>query len=70
MGFLVDKVAKGQLSPSILVKLLRGMEKTTQGGALCSALLTKYYSGDQVRKNEMGGACSTYGGTGEVRTGF
>jgi len=25
-------------------------------------LLTKYYSGDQIEKNEMGGVCSTYGG--------
>ena len=24
-------------------------------------MLTKYYSGDQIKKNEMGGACSTYG---------
>jgi len=24
-------------------------------------LFTKYYSGDQIMKNEMGGACSTYG---------
>jgi hypothetical protein len=24
--------------------------------------LTKYYSGDQIEKNEMGGACSTYEG--------
>jgi hypothetical protein len=23
---------------------------------------TKYYSGDQIMKNEVGGACSTYGG--------
>jgi hypothetical protein len=23
--------------------------------------MTKYYSGDQIEKNEMGGACSTYG---------
>ena len=27
-----------------------------------SALLTKYYFGDQIKKNEMSGACSTYGG--------
>ena len=25
-------------------------------------LYTKYYSGDQMKKIEMGGACSTYGG--------
>jgi hypothetical protein len=24
-------------------------------------LLTKYYSGEQIKKNEMGGACGTYG---------
>jgi hypothetical protein len=23
--------------------------------------MTKYYSGNQIEKNEMGGACSTYG---------
>jgi hypothetical protein len=25
-------------------------------------LLIKYYSGDHIKKNEMGGACGTYGG--------
>jgi hypothetical protein len=25
-------------------------------------LFTKYHSGDQVKKNEMGRVCSTYGG--------
>jgi hypothetical protein len=24
--------------------------------------VTKYYSGNQIEKNEMGGSCSTYGG--------
>jgi len=33
-------------------------------------LLTKHYSGDQIEKNEMGGACSRYGVRGEVHTGF
>jgi hypothetical protein len=28
--------------------------------ALCSVLLTNYYSGHQIKKNEMGGACGTY----------
>jgi len=31
-------------------------------------LLTKLYSGDEIEKNEMGGACSTYGG--EVSVGW
>jgi hypothetical protein len=25
-------------------------------------MITKYYSGDQIKKNEVGGACSTYRG--------
>ena len=25
-------------------------------------LLTKYYAGDQIEKNEIGGACDAYGG--------
>jgi len=25
-------------------------------------LLTKYYSGDQIERNEIGGACGTFGG--------
>ena len=31
---------------------------------------TTYYLGDQIRKNEMGGGCSTYGGMGEVHIGM
>ena len=30
----------------------------------------KYCSGDQIEKNEMDGACSTYEGRGDVYTGF
>jgi hypothetical protein len=36
------------------------MEKTTSQGALCSVFVTKYHSGDQIRKTEMGRPCSTY----------
>jgi hypothetical protein len=32
--------------------------------------LTKYHSGDQVDKNEMGGACSIYGGRRELQEEF
>jgi hypothetical protein len=34
--------------------------KTTGSGE--AVPITKYYSGNQIEKNEMGGACSTYGG--------
>ena len=30
----------------------------------------KYCSGDQIEKNEMGGACSTYGGEERCMQGF
>jgi hypothetical protein len=35
-----------------------------------SVLLTQYREGDKIEKDEMGGACSTYGLKGEVCTGF
>jgi hypothetical protein len=44
------------------------VEKTTQQGALCSVLFTKYFSCDQV-ENEMGRACC-YFGRGNTHTGF
>jgi hypothetical protein len=33
-------------------------------------VLTQYRSGDQIEKNEVGGAFSTSGGRGELYTGF
>jgi hypothetical protein len=39
-----------------------GVEKTKQQKALCSVLLTKYHSGDQVKKTDVGRTCSMYGG--------
>jgi hypothetical protein len=38
------------------------VEKTAQRRALCSVLITKYHSGDQIKKMEMGRSCSTYRG--------
>jgi hypothetical protein len=38
------------------------VEKITYGGASCSVLLTTYYAGDQIEKNEIGRARSTYRG--------
>jgi len=32
-------------------------------------LLTQYFSGDQIKKNKIGGACSTFGGREEAYTG-
>jgi hypothetical protein len=39
----------------------RGMEKTTQRGAMCSVFLTKYHSGDEAKKAEMSWVCRRYG---------
>jgi hypothetical protein len=35
-----------------------------------SLLLTKFYLGNQIKKNGMGRTCSVYGGRGGVRRGF
>jgi hypothetical protein len=37
------------------------VEKNTRKGTLSSVLINKYYLGDQIKNNEMGRACSTYG---------
>ena len=37
---------------------------------MCSVLLTKYYSGDQIKNTKMGKACSTYGGEERCIRGF
>jgi hypothetical protein len=47
-----------------------GVEKTTKRGSLWFALITKYFSGDQIEKNEMGGAGSTYGREAMCVMGF
>jgi hypothetical protein len=44
--------------------------KTTEQGALCSVLQSKYHSGDQVKETEMNRACSTYGGEERCIEGF
>jgi hypothetical protein len=48
----------------------RGLEKTAQLGASRFVLLTKYYSGDQIKKNEVVRACSTYVGEESCIQGF
>ena len=48
----------------------REVEKTAQQGALWFLLLTKYYSDDQIKKNEMGVACGTCGGDERCIRGF
>ena len=38
------------------------LDSTAQGAASWSALVTEYYSGDEVKANWVGRACGTYGG--------
>jgi hypothetical protein len=48
----------------VRLKILDACRKSeahlVQQGALRSVFLTKYYSGDQIKKTEVGRACSTY----------
>jgi hypothetical protein len=46
------------------------VEKTTKRGALCTVALTKYPSSDQIKNNEMGGACGMYGRQERCIQGF
>jgi hypothetical protein len=47
-----------------------GVEKTTQWGVSWSVLLTEYHPGNQIKKNETGGPCCTYGGDKRCVQGF
>jgi hypothetical protein len=40
---------------------VRGAWRRLHNKAWCSVLLTKYHSGDQVKKTEMGRTCGSYG---------
>jgi len=44
-----------------LIKVTAGLEDTTPREASRSARLTKHYSSDQAKANEIGGARGTYG---------
>ena len=46
------------------------MENTSQRGTLLRVLLTKYFSGGKIKKNEMGRACSSYGVQERCMQGF
>jgi hypothetical protein len=51
---------------SIVEKMPKRNEVTGEWSKLYNAELTKYCSGDQIEKNEMAGACSTYGEGGDI----
>jgi hypothetical protein len=46
------------------------VEKTTQQETLCCVPLTKYNSGDQIKNNQIGRACSMCGGKEMCIQGF
>jgi len=48
----------------------RGEGKTAYWGTSPFVLLAKYYSCDQIKKNEMGWACGTYGGQDRCKMGL
>jgi len=46
------------------------VEKNTYRRAFCFIYLTKYYSGDQIKKNGMGWACGNVAYIGERRSAY
>ena len=62
-GILIQRV---KLKPAAAERDISIRKQT----AACSVLLTKYYSGDQIKKNEMGGARSTCRGEESCIKGF
>ena len=46
------------------------MEKTTERESLCSVLVIKYYSNEQIENNEMSRARSIHGGEKRCIEGF
>jgi hypothetical protein len=43
-------------------------DQTTKSFMIC--IIYKHFSDEHIKKNKMGGLCSTYGGKGEVHIGF
>jgi hypothetical protein len=50
-----------RISTRMLWTGVRRMEKVAQWGASYFVLITRYYWVDQIKKNEVGGACGTHG---------
>jgi hypothetical protein len=47
-----------------------GIEEITQRGTSRFVFVTRYYSGDEIKKSEMGRICSTYGREERCIQGF
>jgi hypothetical protein len=54
-------------STSLSDTFLTSLSQLDLGVLLSSVLLTKYYAGDHINNNVMGGACGTYGGKEHIR---
>jgi hypothetical protein len=65
-NFIIEKVV-ALFSKYVLI--FRGVEKTTQKGALCSVHFIKYYTRDQPKKTSWQGMWHLQG-RGEVHTEF
>ena len=58
---LEDLGVDGMIILGWMLKKWDREKKTTQPGASCSEFLTECYPADNIKKNEMGGTCGTYG---------
>ena len=68
MNYLKFKGMKTVISVTVLIKDTK--LKTSSTLVEQSVLLTQYFSGDKIEKNELSGACSAYGGEERHILGF
>jgi len=70
LQFSMSITANAQDNLPVLVFSLPAVSYCDLSLVYVSAPLTKYHFGDQIKKTEMSGTCSTRGGREEMHAGF
>ena len=73
--FKLSKQLTARIAPEVCNSLISTLQDSVKLSVyICYVttycLLTQYCAGDKIEKNEMGGACGTYGGRERCAQGF